>query len=118
MAHLLRDTKSSTLAGGSASSGVSADTMSLAANLISNCLSTSSVSMYQTSKWRSRDFAQCPVFPQRRQVLGVVLVFRAASMSIGTGLPEDRLEWMKRAAGVAGSGWDIARGRFAPGVGT
>jgi len=74
--------------------------------------------MYQTLKRRLHSFAQCPVFPQRRQVSGVVLVFCAASMSIGTGLPGDGLEWAKRATGVVGLGWDTAKGRFAPGVRT
>jgi len=62
----------------------------------------------------------CPMsgLLQRRQVSGVALVFRAASMSIGTGLPGDGLEWVKRAAGTAGSGQDIARGQFAVGAGT
>jgi len=41
-----------------------------------------------------------------------------ASMSIGTGLPGDRLEWAKRVAGTAGMGWNIARGRFAAGIRT
>jgi len=74
--------------------------------------------MYRTSKRRSHSFAQCPVFLQCRQVSGVALVFRAASMSIGTGLPGDGLEWAKRAAGAARMGQDIARGQFAVGVGT
>jgi len=69
-------------------------------------------------KQRLHSFAQCPVFPQRQQVSGVALVFCAASMSIGTGLPGDRLEWAKHVAGTAGTGWDIARGRFVAGVGT
>src|SRR5438270_891650 len=52
------------------------------------------------SKWRSQSFNQCPVFPQRQHVSGAVLFFRAASMSIGTGLPGDGLEWAKRAGGA------------------
>jgi len=62
----------------------------------------------------------CPMsgLLQRRQVSGVALVFRAASISIGTGLPGDGLEWAKRAAGAAGLGQDIARGRFAVGART
>jgi len=73
--------------------------------------------MYRTSKRRSHSFAQCPVFPQCRQVSGVALVFRATSMSIGTGLRGDGLEWAKHAAGAVGMGRDIAKGRLAVGVG-
>jgi len=62
-------------------------------------------------------FAQCLVFPQRRQVSGVPLAFRAASMSIGTGLPGDGFEWANRGGGAAGTGRDITRGRFMDGVG-
>ena len=88
-------------ADGSASSDVSMGATSLAASLFSSSVSSSSASMYQTSKRRSQSFVQCPVFPQRRQVLGVALAFQVASMSIGMGLPSDGLEWAKRAAGVA-----------------
>src|SRR6266511_546217 len=100
----------------SPSTGVSAGATSLAANLFSSSLSNSSVSMYRTSKWRSHSFAQCPVFPQYRQVSGVALAFRAVSMSIGTGLPGDRFEWVNHGGGAAGSGRDIARGRLMDGV--
>src|SRR6266571_3328085 len=55
------------------------------------------------SKRRSQSFDQCPVFPQRRHVSGAVLFFHAASMSIGTGLPGDGLEWAKRAGGAVGT---------------
>jgi len=96
MAHPLQDTKSSTLTGGSASSGVSTGATSLGASLFLSSISNSSASMYWTLKQRSQSFAQCPVFLQCRQVSGVALVFRAVSMSIGTGLPGDRLEWAKR----------------------
>ena len=75
MAHPLRDTKSSTLTGGSASSGVSTDATSLVANLFSNSLSISSVSMYRTSKRRS---FLCPM-----SSLYVV----PASVRSGLGLP-------------------------------
>ena len=57
------------------------------------------------------------VFPQRWQVSGVALAFRAVSMSIGTGLPEDGFEWANRGGGAAGLGRDIARGRFMDGIG-
>jgi len=36
----------------------------------------------------------------------VALVFRAVSMSIGTGLPRDGLEWAKRVAGAVRTGQD------------
>jgi len=39
-------------------------------------------------------------------------------MSIGTGLPGDGLEWVKRTAGTARTGQDIAKGQFTVGVGT
>jgi len=48
----------------------------------------------------------------------VALVFHAMSMSIGTGLPGDGLEWVKHRAGAARMGWDIAGGWFRAGVGT
>ena len=41
----------------------------------------------------------------------------AMSMSIGMELPGARLECAKRGAGAARTGQDIARGRFAVGVG-
>jgi len=105
------------LSSSSPSTGVSADATSLAANLFSSSLSNLSVSMYRTSKRRSHSFAQCPVFPQCRQVSGVALAFHAASMSIGTGLPGDGFEWANRGGGAAGTGRDIARGRFMDKVG-
>jgi len=92
MAHPLQDTKSSTLTVTSASSGVSAGATSLAVSLFLSSVSNSSVSMYWTSKQRSQSFAQCPVFLQCWQVLGVALVFHATSMSIRTGLPRNGLE--------------------------
>jgi len=117
MAHPLRDTKSFTLTGGSASSGVSMDATSLAASLFSSSVSNLSASIYWTSKRRSQSFTQCPVFPQRRQVLEVALAFRVTSMSIRMGLPGDGLECAKRGAGAAGSGQDIPKGWFMAGVG-
>jgi len=61
----------------------------------------------------------CPVsgFSATSAGVGSGLAFRAASMSIGTGLPGDGFEWANRGGGAAKTGRDIARGRFMDGVG-
>src|SRR6266567_3630230 len=88
-AHPLRDTKSATLTGvdDSNSTGGSAGTASLAANLSSRMVSSSSMPIYRTSNLCRQSFAQCPMAPHRRQASAMALALRAASMSIGTGLP-------------------------------
>jgi len=105
-AHSLQDTKPSILtrvSSGSSTSG-SVSATSFAARWFSIAVSSSSVLMYRTSKRRWQAFAQCPAAPQRRQVSGAALAFRAASMSMGMGLPGEGLEWANRTGAVAGAG--------------
>src|SRR5437016_9126164 len=90
-AHLLLCTKSSALAG----------TASLAASLSSRSVWSSSTSICRTSNLRLQSFTQCPGSPQRRQVSGSDLVFRVASISIGTPMSSGGA---MRGAGTAGGG--------------
>src|SRR6266567_4681756 len=85
MADLLRDTKSATLTGvdDSNSTGGSARTVSLAANLSSRMVSSSSVPMYRTSHLCRQSFAQCPMAPHWWQASEMALALQAASMSMG-----------------------------------
>jgi len=102
MAHLLQDTESSTLTGGSASSRVSTGATSLAASLFSSSISNSSVSMYQTSKQRSQSFAQCPAFPVLAGVRsGLGLLCRIY-------VHQDRItqEWVGVGEAHSGRSWD------------
>src|SRR6266567_7480067 len=106
MAHPLWDTKSATLTrvDNSNSTGGSAGTASLAANLSSRMVSSSSVPMYRTSNLCRQSFAQCLMAPHRQQASEMALVLWAASMSMGTGLPGERWECANLADEGAGTG--------------
>src|SRR6266568_6086882 len=105
-AHPLWDTKSATLTGvdDSNSTGGLARTASLAANLSSRMVSSLSVPMYRTSNLCGQSFAQCPMAPHWRQALEMALALRAASMSMGTGLPGEGWECANLAGGGTGAG--------------
>ncbi len=105
-AHLLQDTKSAMLTGAidSNSTGGSARTASLAANLSSKMVSSSSVPMYRTSNLCGQSFAQCPMAPHQGQASEMALALWAASMSMGTRLPGEGWECANLAGGGTGAG--------------
>src|SRR5437016_11505419 len=69
-------------------SSVPAGTASLAANLSSRRVWSSSTSICRTSNLRLQSFAQCPGSPQRQQVSRSDLCLRTASIPIGIPMSE------------------------------